>query len=63
VTDLPKSCRPSPSFLLAASTKQSDTPYQLVYFAEDESDRVLFCSSNEDAITVHPTDATWKCKD
>ncbi len=35
----------------------------LTYFAEDEDERVTYCTSNELAITVHPTDATWECKD
>ncbi|CAN0087269.1 unnamed protein product [Scytosiphon promiscuus] len=39
----------------------SDSPYSLVYFAEVEDDRIWYCLSNEDAITVHPVDATWQC--
>ncbi len=52
-----------PAFLLASSIIQDDTSYFLMFFAEDDDDRIIYCLSNEDAITVHPTDATWQCKD
>eukprot|EP00752_Nemacystus_decipiens_P005791 g5239.t1 len=38
-----------------------DSPYLLTYFGEAESNRITYCISNEDAITVHPADATWTC--
>lgn len=34
----------------------------LAYFGEEDNDRIAYCLSNEDAITVHPADATWLCK-
>ncbi|CAN0129309.1 unnamed protein product [Scytosiphon promiscuus] len=39
----------------------SDSPYSLMYFAEVEDDQIWYCLSNEDAITVHPVEATWQC--
>ena len=42
---------------------QSYFNYFLAYVAEDENDSIGYCQSNEDAITVHPVDATWTCKD
>jgi len=41
---------------------QSDSVYLLVYFGAAEDDRITYCQSNEDAIVVHPVDATWQCK-
>ncbi|CAN0059164.1 unnamed protein product [Ectocarpus sp. 4 AP-2014] len=36
-------------------------PFYLAFFTQDEYDIILYCHSNEDAITVHPADATWLC--
>ncbi|CAM9980650.1 unnamed protein product [Ectocarpus sp. 12 AP-2014] len=36
-------------------------PFYLAFIAQDEYDIILYCYSNEDAITVHPADATWLC--
>eukprot|EP00752_Nemacystus_decipiens_P005789 g5238.t1 len=38
-----------------------DSSYLLTYFGADEDNRITYCISNEDAITVHPADATWTC--
>eukprot|EP00752_Nemacystus_decipiens_P005788 g5237.t1 len=38
-----------------------DTPYILAYVGGDDEDWIAYCLSVEDAITVHPADATWTC--
>lgn len=41
---------------------QSDSVYVLSYVTEVDDDAIVYCLSNEDAITVHPVDATWQCE-
>lgn len=38
-------------------------PYFLAFVSADDEDAVIiYCVSSEEAITVHPVDATWICK-
>ncbi|CAN0306359.1 unnamed protein product [Ectocarpus fasciculatus] len=49
------------SSALADDDDDEVKPFYVGYFAQDEYDRIYYCYSNEDAITVHPADATWLC--
>lgn len=49
--------------ILAGIEIQTNFSYLLAYVAEDDSnDSISYCISNEDAVTVHPADATWICE-
>ncbi|CAM9989444.1 unnamed protein product [Ectocarpus fasciculatus] len=37
------------------------TPWYVAFLSEDDDATVLYCASNEQAILVHPADATWQC--
>lgn len=41
--------------------KADSYPYYLAFISADEDD-IVYCISFEEAITVHPADATWLCK-
>eukprot|EP00903_Cladosiphon_okamuranus_P011461 g10795.t1 len=36
-------------------------PYQLAFVSSDADSYIIYCFSSEEAITVHPADATWNC--
>lgn len=48
---------------LVGTLPQEDSPYNVVFWREDEDARVVYCFSIEDSIAVHPADAAWECKD
>lgn len=41
---------------------QSDSPYLLSFYSENEDDTVVYCQSAEGAVNVHPADAIWLCE-
>ncbi|CAN0500726.1 unnamed protein product, partial [Ectocarpus sp. 12 AP-2014] len=49
--------------ILDEDTEEEDdsTPWYLVFLSEDDDASVVYCYSNEQGISVHPTDATWRC--
>ncbi|CAM9944679.1 unnamed protein product, partial [Ectocarpus sp. 12 AP-2014] len=36
-------------------------PFYLAFVSEEDDGTIIYCISNEDAVTVHPADATWTC--
>ncbi|CAN0444073.1 unnamed protein product [Pylaiella littoralis] len=46
----------------ADENEQVDTPYNVTYITNDDDATTVYCYSSENAITVHPSDATWQCK-
>ncbi|CAN0410202.1 unnamed protein product, partial [Pylaiella littoralis] len=46
----------------ADENNQENTPYSVAYISDDDDATTVYCFSNENAITVHPSDATWQCK-
>ncbi|CAN0504954.1 unnamed protein product, partial [Scytosiphon promiscuus] len=45
-----------------ASEDQSATPYIVYFYSEDDDAIAYYCQSEEDAVSVHPVDATWLCE-
>ncbi|CAN0028224.1 unnamed protein product [Pylaiella littoralis] len=45
----------------ADGNEQMDTPYNVTYITNDDDATTVYCYSSENAITVHPSDATWQC--
>ncbi|CAN0417534.1 unnamed protein product, partial [Pylaiella littoralis] len=46
----------------ADGNEQVDTPYNVTYITNNDDATTVYCYSSENAITVHPSDATWQCK-
>lgn len=50
------------SYFAIAITLQGDTyPYIVFFQSEAEDATIVYCRSVEEAVTVHPTGATWTC--
>lgn len=42
---------------------QADTyPYYLAFVSSEEDGHTAYCVSSEEAVTVHPAEATWLCE-